>query len=178
MPRFDASSIFTQEAERLRAIVRGNKDVVGRAAGTLARRLPVQARRDMQAEYNIKASVLNPYISVRKDGNTVTLIGRGRGTGKIEFAGQWNRKNEGATAKVFRDQPRFTYDGTFIAVGKSGNRHIFERVNRKGGSRRQTIQALYGPSVAGMLRKGQREERLAQFAQSIMATEVKRLLKL
>jgi hypothetical protein len=40
------------------------------------------------------------------------------------------------------------------------------------------LKALQGPNVASMLRKGDREERLADFAQSTLSVEIDRLLEL
>jgi hypothetical protein len=70
-----------------------------------------------------------------------------RPVGLIEFAGRWaGRKSAGATAAVWKGQGRSTFEGTFIATGRGGNRQIFER---KRGAR-LPIKAFYGPSVYSM----------------------------
>lgn len=58
-----------------------------RAIGTLARRLPVQARRDIQAEYQIGARRLTQDLSSRTTDDGVRLVGRFRGIGLRNFAG-------------------------------------------------------------------------------------------
>ncbi len=180
MPTFDASSAFTREAQRLSDVQKGASQAVSRAASTLVRRLPVEARRDIQTEYNLPAGRISQDLSATSDGSSVTLTGKARGIGLIEFAGRYGgHKTEGATAKVFVGQGTHTYAGTFIATGKSGNRQIFSR-KLVGGRRagRLPLRSLYGPNVASMLRKGDREERLADFAQSTLAIEINRLLDL
>jgi hypothetical protein len=180
VPQFDASSPFTREALRLSAVQKGASQAVSRAAATLVRRLPVEARRDIQTEYNLPAGRISQDLSATSDGSSVTLTGRARAVGLIEFAGRYGgRKTEGATAKVFIGQGTHTYAGTFIATGKNGSRQIFSR-KIVGGRRapRLPLRALYGPSVAAQLRKGVREDRLADFAQTHLSVEIDRLLAL
>jgi minor tail protein Z (GPZ) len=179
VPAFDVSSPFLREAKRLQALQKGSKSAISRASSTLARRLPVEARRDIQTEYNVKAATVNQYLSVTKDDTSVTLIGRARATGLIEFGGKWGGpRSAGAVASALVSEGAHTYGGTFIAVGRSGNRQIFDRA-LVGGRRapRLPLKTLYGPSVASMLRKGEREDRLADFAQSVLSTEIDRLIK-
>ncbi len=174
MPQFDIRQPFLNAADRLRAVGKGMDAARTRAIGTLARRLPVQARRDIQAEFNLRASRINAGLSVRREDGAVVLIGAKRGIGLIEFGGRWGgRKTEGAVARVRKDEAPYVYAGTFIAIGRSNNRHIFDRE----GKRRLPIKTLYGPSVAVMLRYPARRERLADFAQEIAASELDRLTR-
>jgi hypothetical protein len=180
MPKFDVASAFTREATRLDAVRKGTKTAIDRAASTLVRRLPVEARRDIQNEYNLKASRISKDLKATKDATSVTLTGYARPIGLIEFSGKWRgRKSEGASAQVFAGKGSHNYGGTFIAIGRNGNRQIFDR-GRIGGKRapRLPLKTLYGPSVASMLRKGDREERLADLSQSILAIEIDRLLSI
>ena len=180
MPQFDASSPFLREATRLQAVQKGTAQAVGRAVSTLVRRLPVEARRDIQTEYNLPAGRISQDLSATSNESTVTLTGKSRAIGLEAFSGQWRGPNsEGASAKVFTGQGAHVYAGTFIAVGKSGNRQIFSR-KIVGGRRvgRLPLRALFGPNVADMLRKGDREERLADFAQITLSVEIDRLLQL
>lgn len=180
MPRFDASSPFTREAQRLQNIRSGATQAIGRATSTLVRRLPVEARRDIQTEYNLPASRISQDLSATKDETSVTLIGKARAIGLEAFSGRWGgAKSAGATAQVFVGNGAHVYAGAFIAVGASGNRQIFDR-KIVGGRRagRLPLKPLYGPSVAAMLRKGDRESRLADFAQSTLSVEIDRLLQL
>lgn len=172
MPRIDLIAPFAREAKRLGDLGRDSRKAVQRAAGTLARRLPVAARRDMQAEYNLKAGRINAGLSTRREEGAVVITGSKRGIGLIEFGGKWRgRKTDGAVAAV-RKGDTSTYGGTFIAAGKSGNRQIFTRT----GKSRLPLRVLYGPSIADMLKNAARRDRLAELARTVMATEFDRLL--
>lgn len=172
MPRFDVSAAFSTEAQRLLGIARGADKAVERAAGTLARRLPVEARRDIQQEFNLSAARIREGISVRRGDGYVELVGSKRGIGLINFGGRWGgRKTAGAVAQVNKSGSRHVYAGTFIAKGKGGNQQIFDRVGKK----RLPITTLYGASMRIALRDTERVERLATFAQDLGRTEIDRL---
>lgn len=159
---------------------RAATQVMRRARATLVRRLPVAARRDIQTEYALKAARVMAGLAVRNDGDAVVLTGKKRGVGLIEFAGRWGgRKTAGASAQVHVGAGRTMRPGTFIAVGKNLNRHIFARAPLGGGrAGRLPLMTQYGPSIAQMLRRPGRADRLADFAQSILAAEVDRLGKI
>lgn len=172
MARYDVSDAFKREANRLDAIARGTSKAEERAAGTLARRLPVQARRDIQDEYTLTAARVRAGLRVSRGGGYVELRASARGIGLIEFRGRWRgRKTPGAVAQVFSGEAPYNYGGTFIAEGRSGNRQIFDRTTAKP----LPLKTLYGPSLASMLRKPERRERLANFARGLLKTEVDRL---
>lgn len=180
MPQFGVGSPFFDEAARLSAVSKGSAQAVSRAASTLQRRITVEARRDIQTEYALSASRITQDLSATNDGTSVTLKGAARPIGLEAFGGRWGGpKSEGAIATVLLSQGPHTYAGTFIAKGKNGNRQIFSR-KIVGGKRagRLPLRALQGPNVASMLRKGDREERLADFAQSLLSIEIDRLLSL
>lgn len=150
-----------------------------RARGTLVRRLPVEARRDIQTEYALGAIRIGRGLSVRVEADAVVLTGAKRGVGLIEFGGRWGgRRSAGATAQVHTGGGRTTRPHTFIATGASGNRQIFERATI-GGRRagRWPIVAAYGPSVAQMLRRPGRAERLTDVAEGVLDAEIDRLAK-
>lgn len=179
------SSVFLREAERLSAVSKGTATAVARAKQDLARRLPVQARRDIQTEYNLPANRITSALRTVNNANGVTLIAASRGIGLIAFSGRdGGKRSEGASAKVFTQEASHTYAGTFVAIGLSGNRQIFERHGparrmEEGnyvGRLKQPLRVLYGPSAAGMLRKGDREQRLGDFAQSILAEKLAPLI--
>lgn len=172
MSAVDVSAAFTREASRIGDIAAGSDKAVSRAAGTLARRLPVQARRDIQTEYNLKAGRIKDGLSVTRGSGFVELRASKRPIGLIEFAGKWGRrKSPGAVAKVYRAQPRHNYGGTFIANLRGGNRQIVARI----GKGRLPLKVLYGPSIANMLRNTDRKDRLATYAEDILASEFERL---
>ncbi len=165
--------------QRLRDTPKKAEQAVQRARSTLARRLPVQARRDLQSEYALPATRIAQGLSVRATAESIELIGAKRGIGLIAFTGRWGGlKSAGASAQVFVDESRHIYGGTFIARGNGGNRQIFSRAVT--GSRRAArlpIRTLYGPSVAHMLRRAGRADRLADFARDRLAEEINRLMR-
>ncbi|TAA45645.1 hypothetical protein [Pseudoxanthomonas winnipegensis] len=153
-----------------------------RAALTLRRRLPVQARRDIQAEYNITAQRVNKDMFATLDGDrAVKLVGRFRGIGLLNFSARQTRK--GVTYSVLRGQ-RSLLPGAFIATLANGNRQVVSRYGAKRvmtqgrykGKRRQPIAVEYGATLAQMLGKQRRPERLADFACGVLRNEVERLL--
>jgi len=174
VPQFDLSRPFAETTARLAQTQDDLDRVRSRAIGTLARRLPVQARRDMQDEYNLPASRIAAGLSTRREEGAVVLIGRKRGIGLIEFGGRWRgRKAPGATARVRNSGGAETYAGSFIARMLGGNRQIVQRETRK----RLPLRVLYGPSIADMLKNADRRARLGDFAQDIAASELDRLTR-
>lgn len=144
-----------------------------RATGTLARRLPVQARRDIQTEYNLKASRIRDGLSVRRpDEGGVILRGSSRGINLFAFGARWS-KRRGVTARVKKGGAPTALKQAFIAAGKSGNRLVFQRR----GKPRLPLDAQYGPSVGQMLKHGDRPQRLADFASRVVASEIARLTR-
>ena len=83
---FDVSAIL-KAADRFREVPKRAEQARSRAASTLARRLPVEARRDIQDEYNLTAGRINTGLSVRTTSEYVELVGSSRGIGRIEFGG-------------------------------------------------------------------------------------------
>ena len=174
MAKVDVSAPFDRAAARLIGIAGDLTPARDRAVGTLARRLPVIARRDMQAEYNLRASRIAEHLSASRGDGYVELRGQKRGIGLIEFGGRWGgRKSAGATAQRRRNGGRESYPGTFIATLKGGNRHIVERVGKK----RLPIELFYGPSISQMLRNQPRRERLRTAAEEILDAEIERLTR-
>ncbi len=154
-----------------------------RAAQTLRRRLPVEARRDIQAEYAIKAGRVNQDLSARDSASGVRLTGHFRGIGLLNFGARQVRK--GVTASVLRGK-RSLREGAFKAVLPGGNTQIMKRQGdnramrsgRYAGKSRQPIVTQYGASVAQMLAKGRRPERLVDFARGVLGAEIDRLFRL
>lgn len=150
---------------------------------TLLRRLPVQARRDIQAEYNISVKRIREDLGASLLASGVRLTGHFRGTGLLNFGAKQRRK--GVTATVYRGGKRTLREGAFIATLLNGNPQVVKRegeprVMTKGryvGKRRQPIVVQYGPTAAQMLRKGRRPERLLDFSRGVVRAEVERQLK-
>lgn len=170
--RFDIAALI-QRAVRLRATARQVNTIKQRAIGTLRRRMPVRARRDIQDFYNLPAGRLRRDLGSAAYEGGVEVIGYARPIGKIEFAGKPGRRDQrGASAQVRRGGGRKVYPGSFIAVGRSGNRQMFERTTKA----RLPIQALYGPSLADMLGRRARRARLSKYALELQLAELDRLV--
>jgi len=154
-----------------------------RAIGTLSRRLPVQARRDIQAEYQIGARRITQDLSSRTTDEGVRLVGRFRGIGLRNFAARPTKR--GVTATIIRGK-RSLREHAFLGVGVNRNAQVFRREGPKrpmqqgryAGKRRQPLVAEYGATAAQMLAKGRRPERLVDYARGVLAAESERLLRL
>ena len=154
-----------------------------RAIGTLRRRLPVQARRDIQAEYQIGARRITQDLSSRATDEGVRLVGRFRGIGLRNFAARQTAR--GVTAAIFRGK-RSLREHAFLGVGVNRNAQVFRREGPKrpmqqgryAGKRRQPLVSEYGATAAQMLAKGRRPERLVDYARGVLAAESERLLRL
>lgn len=152
-----------------------------RAIQTLRRRLPVEARRDIQAEYDIAAGRVRQDLRIRDVADGLVLTGYHRGIGLRNFRARQVRV--GVTAAPFRGR-RSLRAGAFFAGLNQGNQQVVKRVGPKRkmtagryiGKMRQPLETQYGPSVSQMLRKGRRPERLADFARGVLRVELERLL--
>lgn len=153
-----------------------------RALGTAQRRLGPESRRDIQREYNIKAGRVTKDLRV-----SAPRIGELRVTGYFRGIGMRNfgakQTGKGVTGSVFKGK-RSLIKGAFYAtlLGGSDNRHVVERFGAKRrmtagnyiGRRKQPLVVEYGPTVAQMLRKEGRPQRLADFALGLLGTEMAR----
>lgn len=153
-----------------------------RAIATVRRRVPVEARRDIQAEYNLPAARVRKDLSIRNTDDGLRLTGQFRGIGLRNFAGRVARK--GTSSQIYRGGRREVDEGSFEAQLLGGNVQFVERYGEKvvmqqgryKGKKRQRIEVLYGPTVAQMLGKGRRPDRLADYAKGVAQAEVERLL--
>lgn len=151
-----------------------------RAIGTLRRRLPVIARRDIQQEYSIKAARVRQDLSSREIAGGIRLTGHWRGIGLSNFGARQTRK--GVSAAALRGR-RTLREHAFMATLLGGGRHAVHREGPKRpmtkgryiGKRRQPLVVEYGPTLSQMLRKGRRPERLVEAARGVLAAEMQRL---
>ena len=153
-----------------------------RAVATLRRRLPVQARRDIQAEYNIGAARLRQDLGTSMLPDGLRITGRFRGIGLRNFGARQTAR--GVTSSILRGR-RSLDEGAFLApllgggvqaVERGGEPRVMTR-GRYQGKKRQPLYVLYGATVAQMLRKGRRPERLMDFARGVLAKDMDRQLK-
>ena len=170
-------------AERVAETAKEADKAVARALVTLRRRIVPEARRDIQTEYNLKAARINAGLRASNITDGVELVGSKRGVGLIEFGGKATKT--GATARVRVGGALSERPGAFVAPLLGGNTHIVERYGKKRvmtagrykGKKRQPLSVEYGPSIAQMLRRPGRAEHLADFAQTLLASEIRRLLR-
>jgi hypothetical protein len=188
--KFDLSNALAVR-RNLGSIANFLPDIQKRALYAMARGLPTKVKKDIVGEYNIgvnrvrkdlKATVLPGISGVR-------LTGYFRGIGLVQFAARPSTR--GVTSQIFRNRPRSLDEGAFIvdlirgAGNELGNRHVVERYGpkvlmtrgRNIGLRKQKLKTLYGPTVAQMLRKGDRPERVADYAVGMVRDEVDRQLR-
>ncbi|MGO1069579.1 hypothetical protein [Lysobacter sp. CA199] len=145
-----------------------------RALGTLRRRWPVIARRDIQTEYALSAQRTRAGISVRTTREGVELVGVARGVGLANFGAR--KTADGLTYSARRGKRGFRRSG--FTSQYRGTPIAYERTPISGERRvpRTPIQRLYGPSLAQMLRKGDRPERMGQAGLDVITAEIDRLL--
>jgi hypothetical protein len=101
----------------------------------------------------------------------VELRGADRPTGLLQFGAKASRKL-GVTVTVLKASGPTRLRHAFKAIGRATNPQIFERVGKK----RFPIKALYGPSVAQMLRSPPRQRRLTEFSMTRLSAEIRRHL--
>src|ERR1044072_1996571 len=109
--------------------------------------------RAVVARLNLRVSRVKEAVRLRQkatpDEPRIVIEVQRRPIGLIEFGGTWRgRKSEGASAGAIRGGGRHNCPGTFIRIGRGGNRQIFDR-KIVGGKRapRLPLKTLYGPSV-------------------------------
>ncbi len=113
-----------------------------RAIGTLRRRLPVQARRDIQAEYQVGARRLTQDLQARPTEDGLRLVGRFPGIGLRNFAARQTRR--GVTAAVLRGK-RSLREHAFLGVGVNRKAQVF----RREGAKREMRQGRYAVRLMG-----------------------------
>lgn len=175
-----------RQIERLGKTQKAAEQAVKRARGTLARRIVVEARRDIQTEYTLPANRITAGLFTRNNGDAVELTGVARGVGLINYKSTGGTKRKPLMVQVRTGDAPTQYDNTYFrATGLNGNRQLFERLPEKRrmvagnykGRLRNVIRSTYGPSVAQMLRRPGRADRLAGVAQKILAAEIERLVR-
>lgn len=159
-----------------------------RAVATMLRRLRVEARRDIQREYSLRASTLTERLVVSRKFDGVALIGKATGIGLENFGASQNRK--GVTYRVKKGEARQSVKGSafmrrtrsgsgpYVWLRKDGEQYTHNTKDFAGvfGRHGYPIFKQYGPSVAQMLKHGDRPARLVEFAIGVLKAEQQRLL--
>lgn len=155
-----------------------------RAIGTLRRRVATEARRDIQREYNIKAARLSKDLSVSTPGGGLRITGYFRGIGLRNFGARQTRA--GVTSAIFKGKRTLRKSAFFVGLfrgkGELANAHVARRgspkremtAGRYKGQIRAPLVTQYGPTASQMLRKGDRPQRLADFALGVLGAEMTR----
>lgn len=160
-----------EQAARLRRFAGDIAQVKKRVVGTLARRIPVITRRDIQDEYNLPAARINEGLVTRTTSDGVEITGKKRGIGLVSYGARDTRRT-GVVVTVSKGK-RQQFSDAFIASGRGGGRQVFVRETKAS----LPIKVLYGTSIASALRKPDRQQRIADEAQAVLRAEVDRLTK-
>jgi hypothetical protein len=191
--RIENLDALARMRDSLKTLRDGGAQVISRAIGTLRRRLPVAARKDIGAQYALPADKVRPRLLCTGDATSVTLTGLGRPQALSNFPA---RQNASGVAVQIEKGKSLQIQHAFIrnTPGGSGGEQVLIRDaalsladlpdqvidiavvdhSRHG----YPIVLLGGPSVADMLRDGDREERLADLAQDVFGKEVDRLAEI
>jgi hypothetical protein len=176
----------------LLAVLRdGGVQVIKRAIGTLRRRLPVAAKRAIVAQFNLPQKDVSKRLLCTADETSVTLTALGRPQTLIKFSA---RQNAAGVAVQIEKGKTLQIDHAFVrvpAAAPGAGPQVLIRNDAFSfasipdgvvdiavvdhGRHGYPIVLLGGPSVADMLREGDREERLSDLAQEVFAKEVDRL---
>ncbi len=155
------------------------------AVADLQRRIIPEFVRDAQTTHNVSAKRVRDSSGARRQGSVVELTGYDRPTGLLQFGAKVS-KSAGVSVTVLKSSGPVRLKHAFAATGLSANRQIFSRDLTKtkrrmtagnyAGQLRRPIKALYGPSIAQVLRDKPRQERLVKFSQTRLSAEIKRQL--
>lgn len=176
MSNFDLSGI-TRSLKRIGKTNAQIATLKGRALTDLRRRLKVQAAQIIHEPINRSRAKVSAQVRVSAGSNYVAVTAGGKRPPLKEFGGRWaGRKSPGATAQIYRDGSRQTFQGAFI-LGRKGQ--IVTRVTRGSGRvPRGPVRLLTGPSPADVLRftgTHSAYERLLRIGGQILAAESARL---
>jgi len=93
----EALALGKGKLERLRD---GGVKVLERAASTLKRRLPAQAKRDIGAQYNLHSREIGSRLRCTGDRTSVTLTGLGRNQTLIKFGAKQPKGGSGVVVQI------------------------------------------------------------------------------
>jgi|GEM_PF-2246573 hypothetical protein len=109
------------------------KKALAKTVRRMGQKFKAVATKEVRKTYNIKAKRLKERIKTRTatsdNGFVWTLKVDGRQTGLVGFGARQVKK--GVSVRVRKDRGRKVIKGAFIAPGKSGNVHVFRRVDGK-----------------------------------------------
>ncbi|WP_456390631.1 phage tail protein [Hydrogenimonas sp.] len=108
------------------------KKALSKTVRRMGQRLKTTATKEVRKTYSIKANKLKDKIKTRTmtDGNDVAWRFKisGNQSSLINFGARKTKK--GVSVKVRKDRGRRVIRGAFIATGKNGNVHVFQRIGK------------------------------------------------
>lgn len=184
--KFDLSGVVEAELG-LEGIKRMPELAQKRALLTLRRKIATETSRDIRREYNIKAGRVAKDLKVGYEGNRLRITGYFRGIGLRNFSAR--QTGAGVDYSIYKGKrslrPHAFFVGLYRGKNPKGNEHVAirtqpKRVMKAGtyvGKMREPLETQYGPTVAQMLRKGNRPQRLADFCIGVLRDESIRQMK-
>lgn len=184
MPTVLDSRGLQRLVERARELGERGEVAVQRAKSTVGRRIKPEARRSLQAEFNLPAFRILDGLRSRVTDDAVELVASGKGVNIVSYGARWNPRRDGAEVQVRKGGKREVRPGAFIRTGANGNRVGLERKRVSGseysdGPRvgRYPLKGVYGPSVAQQLAQQDIGDELVDKALTVLATEFERLTR-
>jgi hypothetical protein len=189
--RIESGGVWSRLRSGLGQVDAASRRTLNRAAVTLSRRWPAQAKRDISKQYALKPKKISSALIARVSGGSVSLTAVGRPQPLTYFPTKWNPGARGVTVQLEKGAS-ILIEHAFIRVPKGAPQagpQAFMRVAALGGMpdgvnvtivANQTkhgypLALLRGPTVASMLANGQREDRLFDFAGHVLVDEFDRL---
>lgn len=181
-----------QLANAVSSVPRQVQRAQSRALASTRRGLLTEAKRDIGREYNLKAGRISKSLTGRTVPAGAAIIGSSRGINAIDFGAKWSRNGRasagGARYHFKRTSANAAHAGQFIGTGINGAKLVFERDMKRGthrvgsgynaGRMKRYLNAVYGPSLAQMLKHEPRPERLATWAMQKLEQEIARQVRL
>lgn len=149
------------------------------ALKSIQRKVATQISRLVRHKYNVTARSIAARLklSLVRGDTEAHLWYVGTRVGLINFGGQFKKvrtsKGErmGATAKMTKQSGRFLTKGGFIATGRNGNVHIFQRRDLKQNSR-FPLRAKTGPAIPQMVSEKETIEAASKFVEQQYPAEL------
>lgn len=192
---FDLAGLARQTARLDRYSSREMQTLLQRAAGTLTRRLPVEASRLVSGEIlNVPRLKVRPLLSAKSriaQGEVAVVLSGARGGVPLhQFVGAkyGGRKTAGAVVKIWRDAPAKVYDrrasrsdtAVFAGAKRGVRAGLFQRIhNRKG--ERAPVVLRKGPGLWRAITDrdhGDIYPQLIGFGRDVLRAEIARLTRI
>jgi len=190
--KIETANVWSRLQTGLGQLDKTSRSTLNRATVTLGRRWPAQAKRDISSQFALKPSKISKTLKAKVSGGSVSLTAFGRPQPLISFPARQPKRGLGVIVQIENGKPVLIAHA-FIQVpvgAPQAGPMVFIRLSALGdlpdgvtaklvnGNRTKhgyPIALLRGPTVADMLAAGDREDRLFDFAQKVLADEFDRL---